>query len=143
MLASRRTEGADPVVMSRLIAQSLLGDIQSSGGKQADPLSVINLLRLMDIYESQNFRVRQSLGTLQYDDFTDLNELRGSDRLQRLKTALANTHRAYGPELTVPEFTARIRHLFLAFTAKQKATDIDVAGAEQFLTELTKALSAA
>lgn len=145
MLVNRRTRVADPVVISRIIASSLLNDLQSSNGARVEPLSVLNVLRLLDVYESQSFSVPQPLGILQHDDFADLNGRRGVVDLKRLKSALAVTHQSFLPQSSESEFAQRARDLFRPFISNEDdATNRAerVPEANRFLRKLTEALQA-
>ena len=142
MLINRRTRNADPVVISRVIVNSLLSDMRESKGEYVEALSVLNVLRLLDIYEMDAFSVRKPLGVLQQDDFGDLNGRQGAENLARLKVALASTHQAFLPKASQSEFAQHIRGVLTSFVDRKPGTvAADVSEADRFLAELTKSLS--
>src|SRR5260370_9503953 len=104
MLVSREVQFVDPVVMSRVIATSLLQDLRSSGGSHAERLSVLNLLRLLEMYSADVFYVHEPLGILEQDDFSNLNGRGASSDLSRLKAALESTPATLSPNASPPEF---------------------------------------
>lgn len=145
MLVDRGSRIADPVVMSRVIANSFLNEMRSSHGARVDHLSVVNILRLLDIYETDAFNARKPLGILQRDDFSDLNGQYGLASFERLKSALKAAHQEYLPNTSAACFAQSVRDLLVKFDAAQgnnpETMAENTAEVDRFLSALTKSLS--
>ncbi len=140
MLVSRYTETPNQVVMGRVIASSLLADLDSPNGNGAEPIGVHNMLRLLKMYDTDTFYTHDPLGILEQDDFADLNHLRESDDSSRLKESLKATHEAFSPELSTGDFAHRVSDLLEKLLVKTASAE-DLADIKRFLSNLTNALA--
>jgi hypothetical protein len=144
MLISQDAGMADPIVMSRVIANALLSELRESHGRRVQRLSVVNILRLLETYDADAFHIPEPLGILEHSisDFDDVRRVRG---FKRLKTALQSTHHALQPTATRSEFvdttSALLRSLLPESTSGSPPEVQDFTGVERFLSELTNALS--
>lgn len=139
MLVSRCSRTADPVVMSRTIARSLLADIHASNGEAVESLNVRNVLRLLKMYNTDTYYARTPMGILERDSFRDLNNFR-SEAASRLRVALKATHESVSPELSVGDFTSRFADL-LEKLESRTATAEDRGEVEVFVSSLANSLS--
>lgn len=139
MLASRYSQLGDPVAMSRVIANSLLSELRSSNGAKVEPLSVINLCRLMQMYAQSSFYSRNPLGILEQDDFADLNSLSSSEGFKRLQAAIRQTHAALSPNSAPSAFASEIAALLSALGNRKG--NFDVQRLDTFLSRLSESLT--
>jgi hypothetical protein len=143
MLISQYAAAGDPIVMSRIIANALLAQLRGPAGYHIEPLNIVNMLRLLDMYSTDTFDTPEPLGILEEETFSDLNEINEARRSQRLKEALDATREALLPGATPAEFASTIggalRKLIQPGNLPYEPQDIEKT--ESFLSELSNALS--
>jgi hypothetical protein len=100
---------------------------------------VENVLRLLEMYRSDDFYADEPRGILEQDDFADLNALREFDGFNRLKEALRSTHATFLPGSDVADFTQQVTEIFKVLRASNEPENL--AKAQRFLSDLTNALS--
>lgn len=147
MLVSASAGLVSPVMTSRAVTNAVLAELRKSHGRQAQPLPVLSLLRLLDMYEHNNFYSGRHLGILEKDNFSDLNDVDRSDEYARLKAALEKAHADFSRDSSVKEFVERVSSLLAQFADDGKPTvalpEQSVSELEKFLSILSRALTAA
>jgi hypothetical protein len=142
MLSSRDSHATDPVAMSRVIAASLLRDLRASRGAQIEYLSVVNLIRMLEIYANGGFYARQPLGILERDDFANINSVGEADRYECLQTAMRATHEAISPQSAPKDFAAEFSNLFSHIGKDDSRPQAEtVERLDTFLTRFTQSLA--
>lgn len=140
MLISHSSRASDPVVMSRLIAKTMLQEIKESPEQSVSRISVVNMLRLLEMYRYNSFRARQPLGILEHARVDDLST---SIELDRLREAIASVHRQLLPNETEAAFSTKVGEVMVKLMPEDRsAKPADVSLVRKFLKGLTKALSA-
>jgi hypothetical protein len=130
--------------MSRIIANALLAQLRGSDGRRIEPLNIVNMLRLLDMYSADAFGTPEPLGILEEDNFSDLNEIDEARRSQRLKAALDETRNALLPNATPGEFVATIGgslRKLISERGRHSFEAQDREKTENFLSKLSNALS--
>jgi hypothetical protein len=139
-LISRFTEAGNPLVMSRLITTSLLGEIRAHD--QLEPMGVENVLRLLEMYRFDAFRDREPTGILNDGDFADLNATLDSEGFGRLKLALRSAHERFLPGSSIDDFTKQTADLFQPLIDPETPECVrEDPSIERFLVVLTEELS--
>jgi len=148
MLISPSSRSSDPVVMSRIIARTMLQEMEKSLGKSASRISVVNMLRLLEMYRYDSFRSRNALGVLEHPRVNDLSASTDAG-LIRLRDALASVHHKLLPQLSAENFSMSISEALMKLMPQDQRSettsphgDAGHSLAKRFLKNLTKALSA-
>ncbi len=139
IVAGWENESTDPVLMSRIIADSLLSEFRRSRGAQR--LGVLNLMRLLEMYQSDAFFPNMSIGIMDEDDSLNDDFVVQMKSLDRLKTAIASTHREISPDLTAHLFVTRVASILKRLLGPDLIDPEGAAEAERFLSVLTRSLA--
>lgn len=143
MLMSATTRTVNPIIMSRAIADAVLSELRASGGQRAERLAVLSILRLLRMYETDQFRLSRSVGILKRDDSADLNSRRPARQYDQLRDALQSAHDRFSRGSSKTQFVESVRNLFAHFAVDGTSgyTDADrIEKAERFLSVLSESL---
>lgn len=147
MLISHSSRSSDPVVMSRIIARTMLQEMASSPENSASRISVINMLRLLEMYQFDSFRSRQPLGILEHHRSNELSTSSGQSGFDRLRKALIAVHDGMLHGTERAEFSKRIGEALVKFIPPEQGQPVrepsqaDIELVTNFLEKLKVALS--
>jgi hypothetical protein len=139
MLVSRNREKASPLVMSRIVAKSLLRDL-GSGDSTYVKREVDNIIHLLEMYRLDEFNARQRTGILRKERRFDRFQIQSDrDNLMRLKAALRAAHESFSPGSSAREFTQDVTTLLREVVDSRETSNVERAA--NFLAVLSESLS--
>jgi hypothetical protein len=129
----------DPVVMSKIIVDSLLDELAS--GEEIERISVINILRLLNAFEADALFAADQITILNLpDDLSELEQLQQFSSYERLGDALVTTKREISPDDSKADFVKAVSNGLKELIGGPPPAR-DTADIRRFLTVFSGALS--
>lgn len=143
MLKSRSSSISNPASMGRLIAHMMLTDIQQEQKDSTDAISVMNMLRLLEMYQFNLFNQLPPPALAHREDFKNPQLMSRSTQYSKLRDAIKAVHSELDKELSVSDFVSRYRSSLATFAegARKQPGPQDREIVTAFLTKLNEKLA--
>lgn len=138
MLAARNAGTADPVLLSRVIAETLLEKLGAGAEAARESHFAIRMVRVLEMYDVDDFAEASSIGIRQ-NGARNVESRGGESGARRLRNAIEQAKSQFLPESSPREFVDRTLRLLAAVDS----ASIDAAQIEdlkRFLAVLSKSL---